>query len=99
MVVIPGTANEKSSDLGLTVINYREPDPVVQIDVIKSALEKHHPVISKMDIDPGVLEDVMLTANDRRWGYCLKHHCVGVYGEDLRNLFKSFRPSRKLLLP
>jgi|GEM_PF-4982411 len=62
MVVIPGTANEKSSDLGLTVINYREPDPVVQIDVIKSALEKHHPVISKMDIDPGVLEDVMLTA-------------------------------------
>lgn len=43
-----------------------------------------------------MLEDVMLPPNSRRWGYWLKHHCVCVYGEDLRDRFEPFRPSREI---
>jgi len=96
--LINGTATEKLSDLDLTVIYYREPDAdaAVQIEVVKSTLEQHYPVVSKIDIDPGVLKEVMLPTNRQRWGYWLKHHCVCVYGEDLRNSFEPFRPSREI---
>ncbi|WP_191939632.1 nucleotidyltransferase domain-containing protein (plasmid) [Pantoea agglomerans] len=96
--IIDATANKRLSDLDLTVIYYREPDAdaTAKIDVVKTTLELNHPVVSKIDIDPGVLEEVMLPANDIRWGYWLKHHCVCVYGEDLRARFEPFRPSRDI---
>lgn len=96
--LIDATAIERLSDLDLTVIYYREPDAdaTVKIDVVKTALEQDHPVVSKIDIDPAVLEEVMLPSNSIRWGYWLKHHCVCVYGEDLRNRFEPFRPSREI---
>lgn len=96
--LIDATATEWLSDLDLTVIYYREPDAdaTAKIDVVKTALEQDHPVVSKIDIDPGVLEEVMLPANDIRWGYWLKHHCVCVYGEDLRDRFEPFRPSKEI---
>jgi len=96
--IIDATATERLSDLDLTVIYYREPDAdaTAKIDVVKTALEQDHPVVSKIDIDPGVLEEVMLPANGIRWGYWLKHHCVCVYGEDLRDRFEPFRPLRDI---
>jgi hypothetical protein len=96
--LINATAIERLSDLDLTVIYYREPDAdaTLKIDVVKTALEQDHPVISKIDIDPGILEEVMLPANGIRWGYWLKHHCICVYGEDLRDRFEPFRPSRDI---
>ncbi len=94
--LIHGTAIEMSSDLDLTVVYYHEPDAAIQIEAVKATLEQNHPVVSKIDIDPGVLEDVMLPANSRRWGYWLKHHCICVYGEDLRDRFEPFRPSREI---
>jgi hypothetical protein len=30
------------------------------------------------------------------WSYWLKHHCVCVYDEDLRDRFEPFRPSREI---
>jgi len=87
-----GTGREALSDLDLTVIFTRELDDVTSAKMmaIKSELEQHYSVISKIDIDPGVLSEVMLPANTDRWGYWLKHHCICVYGEDLR---KRFEPS------
>lgn len=60
--IIDATANKRLSDLDLTVIYYREPDAdaTAKIDVVKTTLELNHPVVSKIDIDPGVLEEVML---------------------------------------
>lgn len=96
--LIDATAIERLSDLDLTLIYYREPDAdaTVKIDVVKTALEQEYPVVSKIDIDPGVLEEVMLPSNGIQWGYWLKHHCVCFYGEDLRDRFEPFRPSRKI---
>lgn len=96
--LIDGTAKETLSDLDLTVIYRREQDAdeVAQTDTIRSELEHDYPVVSKIDIDPGVLEDVMMPTNVDSWGYWLKHHCVCVYGEDLRTRFEPFRPSRDI---
>jgi len=93
-----GTAKETLSDLDITVIYRREPDAeeVCKTESIRSVLQQDYPVVSKIDIDSGVLEDVMLPANVNLWGYWLKHHCVCVYGEDLRSRFEPFRPSREI---
>lgn len=93
-----GTAKETLSDLYLTVIYRHEPDANMnaKTNAIRSELEHDYAVVSKIDIDPGVLEDVMLPANVNVWGYWLKHHCVCVYGEDLRDRFEPFRPSREI---
>ena len=98
--LVDGSAVETQSDLDLTLIYRREPDAdeVAQTDAMKSSLEQDYPVVSKIDIDPGVLEDVMLPANVNLWGYWLKHHCVCVYGDDLRECFEPFRPSREIAI-
>ncbi|MFJ5162196.1 nucleotidyltransferase domain-containing protein [Pantoea sp. NPDC088449] len=95
-----GRAKESVSDLDLTVIFRREPDELAtsELMAIVSCLEQHHPVISKIDIDPGVLDTVMQPASAERWGYWLKHHCICIYGEDLRDRFKPFRPSRSIAI-
>jgi len=96
--IIDGSAVETQSDLDLTLIYRRKPDTdeVAQTDTIKSSLEQDYPVVSKIDIDPGVLEDVLLPANVNLWGYWLKHHCVCIYGEDLRARFEPFRPPSEI---
>lgn len=96
--LIDGTAKETLSDLDLTIIFHAKPDAeaIAKTDAIRSELEHEYPVVSKIDIDPGVLEDVLLPVNEKRWGYWLKHHCVCVYGEDLRDRFDPFRPSRAI---
>lgn len=96
--LIDGTAKETLSDLDLTVIYRHKPDADVnaKTNAIRSEIERDYPVVSKIDIDPGVLEDVMLPANVNLWGYWLKHHCVCIYGEDLRTRFEPFRPSREI---
>lgn len=98
--LVEGTATETLSDLDLTVIFRREPDDASaeKIAAIKSRLERQYPVISKIDLDLGVLGTVMLPDHAERWGYWLKHHCVCVYGEDLRDGFELFRPSRNLAI-
>ena len=98
--LVDGSAVETQSDLDLTLIYRREPDAdeVAQTDAMKSSLEQDYPVVSKIDIDPGVLEDVMLPANVNSWGYWPKHDCVCVYGDDLRECFEPFRPSREIAI-
>ncbi|MCA1179333.1 MULTISPECIES: nucleotidyltransferase domain-containing protein [unclassified Pantoea] len=93
-----GKGREALSDLDLTVIFTRELNDLTaaKMQVVKAELEQQYSVISKIDIDPGVLDEVILPASANRWGYWLKHHCVCVYGEDLRERFKPFRPSRDI---
>ncbi|MDI6958732.1 nucleotidyltransferase domain-containing protein [Pantoea sp. Pa-EAmG] len=95
-----GRAIEMQSDADLTVIFSQQPgaDAFEKIAAAKSALESHYPVISKIDIDPGVLDNVLLPENRDRWGYWLRHQCVCVYGEDLRERFEPFKPSRKIAI-
>ncbi|WP_337024629.1 MULTISPECIES: nucleotidyltransferase domain-containing protein [unclassified Pantoea] len=96
--VAQGTAVETVSDLDITVIFSRErvgTESPTLTEVIRS-LEEAHPVISKIDLDTGTLSTVMDPQQLNRWGYWLKHHCVCVYGQDLRERFAAFRPSREI---
>ncbi|WP_350262722.1 nucleotidyltransferase domain-containing protein (plasmid) [Pantoea sp. BJ2] len=93
-----GTAREEISDLDMTVVLNRHPlsEDQERLSAIKEALEQQYPVISGVDFDTGALEDVLDPENQLSWGYWLKHHCVCVYGEDLRDHFHAFRPSREI---
>lgn len=96
--VAEGRVTENHSDLDLTVIFTQELDDETarKLVEVKSSLEMAHTVVSKIDIDPGTLDAVLLPANKNLWGYWLKHHCVCVYGKDLREGFESFRPSKDI---
>ncbi len=95
-----GRAVEMQSDADLTVIFRLQPDQdaLEKIAAVKYALESHYPMISKIEVDPGVLDDVLLPENRDRWGYWLRHHCICVYGEDLREHFEPFRPSKNIAI-
>lgn len=93
-------ATHTMPDLDLTVIFRRKPDDVTieKLMAIGSGLDQNSLVVSKIDIYPGVLDTVLLPANSERWGYWLKHHCVCICGEDLRDRFEPFRPSRNIAI-
>ncbi|WP_238697703.1 nucleotidyltransferase domain-containing protein [Pantoea agglomerans] len=95
-----GRATDTVPDLDLTVIFRCEPDDraIVKLTAIRSGLEQHYPVVSKIDIDQCVLDTVLLPANSEQWGYWLKYHCICIYGEDLRDHFEPFRPSRNIAI-
>lgn len=96
--VAQGTAVATVSDLDITVIFSRESIGIgspALTEVIRS-LEEAHPIISKIDLDTGTLSTVMDPQQLNRWGYWLKHHCFCVYGEDLRERFAAFRPSKEI---
>ena len=95
-----GTAREEVSDLDLTLVLNRRPLPEDQkrLSAVQQVLEAQYPMISGVDFDTGALEDVLDPENQLNWGYWLKHHCVCVDGEDLRDHFHAFRPSREITL-
>ncbi|HGN1278858.1 TPA: hypothetical protein ACKRG6_000576 [Proteus mirabilis] len=86
--VAEGRAEVGKSELDMTVIFKYEP--------VQSVLEKNNPVISKIDFDCGLLEQVLDPDNVLSWGYWIKHHCHCVYGEDLSHRFQAFKPSKAI---
>lgn len=82
----------------MTVIFKYEPDQTIkeQFATVQSVLEKNNPVISKIDFDCGLLEQVLDPDNVLSWGYWIKHHCRCVYGEDLSHRFQAFKPSKAI---
>lgn len=96
--VAEGRARMGQSDLDMTVIFNYEPDQVTlaQLTAVQCGLEKSNPVVSKIDFDCGLLQQVLHPDNKLSWGYWLKHHCVCVYGEDLSRRFHAFKPSKAI---
>lgn len=86
------------SDLDVVLVLASQPTlrDQMKIETAQLDLEVRHPVVSKVDFDLGVLEDVLAPGNLFRWGFWLKHHCRCIYGNDLTCRFKPFRPSRKV---
>lgn len=60
------------------------------------SLEITHPIVSKIDFDIGVINEVLAPKNLYSWGYWLKHHCRCVFGEDLTQKFSPFKPSKMI---
>ncbi|MFZ4214708.1 nucleotidyltransferase domain-containing protein [Pantoea endophytica] len=65
-----GTGRVALSDLDITMIITRKLYDATtdKIHAVKTKLEQQYSVISKIDIDPGVLNEVMLPTSANRWG-------------------------------
>ncbi|MDX7985841.1 nucleotidyltransferase domain-containing protein [Xenorhabdus sp. 12] len=98
--VAEGRAVRGRSDLDMTVIFNHAPNPAitVQLAAVQAELEKNNPIVSKIDFDCGLLQQVLHPNNKLSWGYWLKHHCVCVFGEDLSHRFEPFKPSKAIAL-
>lgn len=96
--IAEGCAQETVSDLDLMVVCNREPDDIelMRQDTVRSKLEEQYSVVSQIDFEICSLQKVLNPDNLHNWGYLLKHHCVCVYGEDLRTRFEPFQPSRAI---
>ncbi|MFD1839838.1 hypothetical protein ACFSHV_16115 [Paracidovorax cattleyae] len=52
----------------------------------------------KIDVDIGSRAEALDPGQANRWGFCLRHHCRGLWGNDLSRRFGPFRPSRGIAL-
>ena len=75
--VAEGRAEAGKSDLDMTIIFRHKLDQTTteQLAAIQAELEKNNSIISKIDFDCGLLEQVLDQDNVLSWGYWLKHHC------------------------
>ncbi|MPR01893.1 nucleotidyltransferase domain-containing protein [Pseudomonas sp. MAFF 212408] len=98
--VARGDASQGDSDLDLTLVLREPPDAQVfeQLDGLRQALEKRHPLVTKIDFDIGHRAQVLAPEHKNKWGFWLKHHCRCVWGDDLSRHFERFRPSREIAL-
>lgn len=98
--VARGDASPGESDLDLSLILLEPPDAQVlaHLETLRQALERRHPVVTKIDFDIGHRAEVLAPENANKWGFWLKHHCRCVWGEDLSLRFARFPPSRAIAL-
>ena len=98
--VARGNAALGQSDLDLSII-MSEPLTPHDREVLK-ALQKRVsrlcPEVSKVDFDPGYIEDVLLPKEKYSWQFWLKHCCCCIWGNDLSQQFPLFKPSIEIAL-
>lgn len=96
--VAKGTAVIGQSDLDLCVIFVQ---PVYEIErkisQIKSDIMALTGFFSKVDVDIGVLQDVLNENNRKSWGAWIKFFCHPVYGEDLSKQFENVEIDRSVI--
>jgi len=98
--VARGDATPGASDLDLTLV-LRTPATLHDREALernKSALERRHTEVTKIDFDIGSRSEVLAMENRLSWGYWLKHHCRCLWGNDLAERFEKFKPSRDIAL-
>lgn len=69
--------------------------PQVCLQTLQSlamSLIKKYPVVTKVDFDPGILGQVLMSREHYRWHFWLKHCCCCIWGEDLALQFVRHRP-------
>lgn len=89
-----GTAIFGKSDLDLSVImnNDLSESEKVGLTGLEEDICNHHECISKLEFDIGTYHEAMVK-NDFEWQFWLRHMCVCVWGEDLREQIQPFKPS------
>ncbi|CCN50456.1 putative Nucleotidyltransferase [Vibrio nigripulchritudo MADA3029] len=93
--VAQGKALPEKSDLDVSVV-FTEPLSALdrnRLKEISHEIARKHSVISKLDIDPGYLEEVIHKREKYRWHFWLKHCCCCITGEDLSKRFGHMKPS------
>ncbi|WP_414503105.1 nucleotidyltransferase domain-containing protein [Vibrio coralliirubri] len=90
-----GTAIIGRSDLDVsivlsTAIGQREQEV---FKLLSDTIPKSYPQVTKLDIDPGFLRDVLQPTEKYHWHFWIKHCCCCVWGNDLSNEFPLYKPS------
>lgn len=57
---------------------------------------KAYSQVSKLDIDPGFLSEVLQSQEKFHWQFWLKHCCCCIWGNDLSIGFPRYKPSREI---
>lgn len=98
--VATGLAVPGRSDLDLSLILRGPPSERDSccIEGVRRKIEAAHPVVSKVDFDIGLLDEVSSADARMAWRYWLKHHCRCIVGKNLAEGVPPFRPSRTLAL-
>ncbi|WP_347360590.1 nucleotidyltransferase domain-containing protein [Vibrio vulnificus] len=65
---------------------------------ISTAIAKTYPQVSKLDIDPGYLNDILTPQERYHWQFWLKHCCCCIWGNDLSVQFPPYKPSLEIAL-
>ena len=97
--VAKGTAVIGQSDLDLCVVFVQPVDDVERkISQIKSDIMALTSFFSKVDVDIGVLQDVLNENNRKSWGAWIKFFCHPLYGDNLSRQFENVEIDRSVIL-
>ncbi|MEZ9916537.1 nucleotidyltransferase domain-containing protein [Vibrio breoganii] len=90
-----GTARAEESDLDVSIVFKDEvtSDDNEALCSISLSLSRLHPEISKLDLDPGSLQDILKPQEKYHWQFWLRHCCCCVWGNDLSRQFPQLKPS------
>ncbi|WP_146457377.1 nucleotidyltransferase domain-containing protein [Vibrio splendidus] len=90
-----GTAIVGSSDLDVSIVLTTPIGPKEKrvFKHLSDTIPKAYSQVSKLDIDPGFLRDVLLLQEKYHWHFWLKHCCSCVWGNDLSVEFSRYKPS------
>ncbi|MEZ8017655.1 nucleotidyltransferase domain-containing protein [Vibrio splendidus] len=93
-----GTAIAGSSDLDVSIILTTPIGPREEevFSRLSDTIPKIYPQVSKLDIDPGYLNNVLQPKEKYRWQFWLKHCCCCVWGNDLSAGFPRYKPSNEI---
>jgi hypothetical protein len=92
--IAKGTAVAGQSDLDLSVVLHQPiSEPIAaRLKTFEQEMEQQHPVFSKIELDVGTYDDVMVH-NHYEWQYWLKHVCICLKGIDLAQRIQPYEPS------
>ncbi|MEZ9602353.1 MULTISPECIES: nucleotidyltransferase domain-containing protein [unclassified Vibrio] len=90
-----GTAIVGRSDLDVSIVlatpvGQREKEV---FNLLSDTIPQTYPQVTKLDIDPGFLRDVLQPTEKYHWHFWIKHCCCCVWGNDLSNEFPLYKPS------
>lgn len=96
--IAKGSAIPFLSDLDLSLV-FNE--PINDVDTkylahLSLDLQLQFPIVSKIDFDPGHVEEVLNPREKYRWQFWLKHCCCCIWGEDLSVGFCKHKPNIKI---
>ncbi|PTP15587.1 nucleotidyltransferase [Vibrio sp. 10N.286.51.C3] len=60
---------------------------------LSDTIPEAYPQVSKLDIDPGFLRDVLQPTEKYHWHFWLKHCCCCIWGKDLSTELPLYKPS------
>ncbi|MBB1466299.1 nucleotidyltransferase domain-containing protein [Vibrio sp. SG41-7] len=93
-----GTAVVGRSDLDVSIILNTPINPKEKrvFQLLSDTIPKAYPQVSKLDIDPGFLSEVLQPQEKFHWQFWLKHCCCCIWGNDLSINFPRYKPSNEI---